>query len=129
MGNSTVQSRLYRIGISILIVGLSCATWIFVAATDDIGDGNVVNYQIVAGNNYALTTGDSKRYQYDMERIGGKYAVVTDEINQWLSSLWHGKRLAYTVSILAIGISLACFLIAQHPDYKLPDEESGERNG
>jgi hypothetical protein len=120
---STVQFRLYMAGVSILIVGLFCAAWVFVAAADDSGDSNVVSYQIVAGHNYAITTTDSKRYQYDMERINGKYAVVADEINQWLSSLWHGKRLAYTIVILAIGVSLACFLIAQHPDYKLPDNK------
>lgn len=125
---STVQIRLYLMGFSILIAGLLCAAWVFDAATDDIGDSDVVNYQIVAGHFYPLTTADSKRYQYDMERIGGKYAVVAEEVNQWLSSLWHGKRLAYTIGVLAIVASLACFLIAQHPDYKLPDNRN-ERDG
>jgi hypothetical protein len=116
--HSTIQLRLYLIGRAILLVGLLCAAWVFVTATDDIGDSDAVNYQIVAGHNYALTTADSKRYQFDMEHLGGKYAVVADEINQWFSSLWHGKQLAYTLGILAVGISFACFLIALHPDYK-----------
>ncbi len=123
--HSTIQLRLYLIGGAILLAGLLCAAWIYVTATDVINDNNVVSYQIVAGHNYALTTADSKRYQFDMEHIGGKYAVVADEINQWISNLWHGKRLAYTIGILAIGISLACFLVAQHPDYKLSDHKNG----
>ncbi|MEJ1959587.1 MAG: hypothetical protein WDM70_09345 [Nitrosomonadales bacterium] len=89
-----------------------------------MGENNIVSYQIVAGHNYALTTADSKRYQYDMEHIGGKFAIVTDEITQWLSSLWHGRRLAYTLAILSICIALVCFLVAQHPDYKLPADNN-----
>ena len=126
---SAVQLRLYRIGFVILVAGLLCAAWLFVTATDDISDSNVVSYQVVAGHNYALTTADSKRYQYDAERIGGKYAVVAGEVSQWISNLWHGKQLAYTIAILAIVASLACFLIAQHPDYKLPDDSDESRKG
>ena len=101
-----------------------CAAWVFVTTTDNISDSNAVSYQVVAGHIYALTTADSKRYQYDAERIGGKSVVVAGEISQWLSSLWHGKQLAYTIALLAIVISLACFLIAQHPDYNLPDNSN-----
>jgi hypothetical protein len=116
------------LGFSILIAGLLCAAWVFMTATDDIGDSNVVSYQVAAGYIHALTTADSKRYQYDMERISGKSGVVAGEIYQWLSSLWHGQRLAYTIGIIATGIFLVCFLIAQHPDYRLPDSsnESGK---
>ena len=121
---SIVQLRLYKIGFSILIAGLLCAAWIFVTATDDVKDSNAVSYQIVAGHSYALATADSKRYQYDAERIGRKSVVVAGEISQWFFILWHGKQLAYTIALLAIVVSLACFLIAQHPDYKLLDNSN-----
>lgn len=122
--HSTIQIRLYLIGAAILFGGLLSASWIYLAATDDVNDSDIFSYEIVNGQKYAVTKADSKRYHYEMERLGGKFNVILDEFNQWLSSLWHGKRLAYTIALLAIVVALACYWVAQHPDYKLPDNRN-----
>jgi hypothetical protein len=125
--HSTIQIRLYLIGGAILLAGLLCAAWLYLTATDY--NSNIIGYEIVDGHEYAITPIDSKRYLYDLERIVGKSAVVAVEINQWFASLLHGKRLAYTLALLAIGVALACFLVAQHPDYKLPDHRNEGEDG
>jgi len=121
---STVQLRLYVVAAAILLGGLLSATWIYLAATDDVSDSDIFSYEIVNGQKYALKKSDSKRYQSEMERLGGKFNVTLDEATDWLSSLWHGKRLAYTIAVLAILAALACHWIAQHPDYKLPENRN-----
>ncbi len=127
--HSTIQFRLYLTSVAVLLAGLLCAAWVYLEATEEINSSNAVSYEVVAGHNYALTTDDSKRYQYDMERIGGKSVFVAEEISQWFASLWHGKRLSFTIALLSIVVSLACFLVAQHPDYKLEDSRNKEENG
>jgi hypothetical protein len=41
--------------------------------------------------------------------LGGKFAVLTAEFNDWFASLWHGRALAGTVAVLAVAIAAACF--------------------
>ena len=125
--HSVIQIRLYFVGADILIVGLLAAAFVYVTATDD--DGNILGYRIINGHEYAIEPGDSKRFQYDMERIAGKSVVVGDEINRWFSGLWHGRRLAYTLGILSLGVAVALFLVARHPDYRLPDDRKSEKDG
>ena len=127
--HSTIQIRLYLASAVILFLGLFCAAWVYVVAEDYSSESNAVSYEIIDGHKYALENADSKRYQYDMERFGGKANVVADEFNQWLSSLWHGKRLACTIALLSIGGALVCLLIAQHPDYKLTSSLDEEKDG
>ena len=125
---STIQIRLYLIGAVILLAGLSWAVYLYETATED--ESNVVGYEIVDGHKYPIRPEDSKRYLYELQRIGGKSAVVADEINRWFESLWQGKRFGYTVALLSVGIALAFFWAAQHPAYRLPghkDEEEGGR--
>jgi hypothetical protein len=119
--HSTIQIRLYLAGAVILVGGLVSAAWIYLAATNDTNKSEIVGYEFVNGQKYAIRKSDSKRYQHEMERLGGKFNVDLDEFNEWLSGLWHGKRLAYTIAILSLVAALACYWIAQHPDYKLPD--------
>lgn len=101
--NRWARARLLRrIGWGILIGGLTAAAIIFIfspvdQATDTSG-------LAVAGVN------NSKRYQLQLERIGGKAAVALDEFDDWLASLWTGQRLAVTVAVLSIGASLLCFV-------------------
>ena len=47
-----------------------------------------------------------------LQRLGGKYAVIADESSRWFDSLWHGKSLGVTISWLSFGTSLGIFLIA-----------------
>jgi hypothetical protein len=43
-----------------------------------------------------------KRDSLQLERIGGKSYILFTDFNEWLASLRHGRRLAYTIGILSI---------------------------
>ncbi len=97
-------------GAVILLVGLMVATMVYLTATDD--ENNDVNNQTVEGNAYAITPRDSKQNLSDLKNAGGQAAVIADDFNWWVADLWHGKRLAYTLAVLAVGVSLACLWAA-----------------
>ena len=117
---STRQLRLFLAGAFILIAGLLGAAALYLTAGDDPGD--VDGYEFVNGTAYAITLQDSKRYRHDLELFGGKAAVMADDFNRWLASLWHGKRLSVTLAVLSIGLALLFFRAAR----KHPDERSGD---
>ena len=108
--DSPAQTMLRRIGVAILVVGLSAAAWVFAtapAADESAAAGDTGPY--VAG------VDNSKRYRLELERIGGKSAVVTAEFSDWFDSLWHGRKLAGTLAVLAVGSAWLCFLLAKIP--------------
>jgi len=110
------QTLLRRIGVAILIAGLCASALVFVMApaADESGAD--------ASSALSVTTVDnSKRYQLELERIGGKSAVLAAEFDDWFTSLWHGARLAGTLAILSLGASLLCFWAA-----RIPPREDGE---
>ena len=61
----------------------------------------------------------SKMYLHEIEKFGGKAAVLFEELSHWLGSLWHGPRLALTVAWLSLATAAVLFLIARlHEDEK-----------
>ena len=97
----------------ILLTGLLAAAAIYLTAPEDSSD--VLGYEIIDGNAYAITASDSKMYRHDLERFGGKAAVLADDLNRWFSGLWRGKRLATTVAVLSVVLALGFFRAAwQH---------------
>lgn len=54
---------------------------------------------------------DTKIYDLEMERIGGKANLFAYEITSWIEGLWHGRNLAATLGVLSVAIALACFAI------------------
>jgi hypothetical protein len=102
--------RLKRIGIAILILGLLSAITVFIFASE--APDNATAYQIIDGVSYPVDVNNTKSYNYNMERIGGKTAVFASDLSDWFSSLWHGKKLSYTLAILSIVSTLLCFWLA-----------------
>ena len=51
------------------------------------------------------------REMQQLERLGGRASVRTAEFDQWLSSLWHGRRLAATLAVLGLVLGGACWRI------------------
>ena len=96
-----------KIAVAVLIVGLSVSAVVFVLAPAETED-------VYAGV-YVASVDNSKRYQLELERIGGKAAVVAAEFNDWFDDLWHGRRLAGTLAVLSVGLALLCFLIGKLP--------------
>jgi len=99
--------RLYLTGALILLIGLLAAAAIYFSVGED--DGDVLGYEIINGQAYAIATNDSKMYRHDLERFGGKAAVFADDLNRWFSGLWTGRQLARTVAILALVLALGFF--------------------
>ena len=99
------------LAVLILVVGWSVALAIGLSA--DEHDPDVLGYEFVDGQAYALRTSDSKRYRSDLERIGGKAAVFADDLNRWFEGLWQGRRLAWTVAVLSGVVALGCWSLGR----------------
>jgi len=121
--DTNLQTRLYIIGVIILLVGLGSSIVIYLTAKD-VSD-NAVGYEVVGGNVYPTEPEDSKIYVRDVELFGGKAAVLADEFRRWFVGLWHGKSLAFTVGGIFIIVFLGVFYVAYHLP---PDEESDVRD-
>ena len=106
-----MRARLYACSLAILILGLCGGAAIYFLADDvpDDGDG----YVIVDGKAYPAGVYQSKRYQRELERFGGKASVLFDEFNRWFASLWRGKALGVTLGWLSAGASLGLFLLTR----------------
>ncbi|HUN67938.1 MAG TPA: hypothetical protein VMU46_04015 [Burkholderiales bacterium] len=109
--NAALKSRLYLAGAVILAAGLLGAVLIYATAED--APESASSYVVVDGVAYPVAPQYSKRYVRDLERYGGKAAVLFDEINRWFDSLWQGKTLAFTVACISLAASLATFLFAR----------------
>jgi len=116
MGQREVEPRrsrrLYLGSILVLLLGLCAAAAIYVTAGDDAD--NAVGYEVIDGVAYPVAPEDSKAYQRQLERFGGKANVLAAELNRWFAGLWHGKPLAFTVACLSIAAALALYLYAKY---------------
>lgn len=106
-GANTLHTRFRPILIGILIVGLGSALLIFLFA--EIGPANPLG-----------EPGESKMYVHDMVLYGGKTNMVMGEFSEWLGSLWHGKRLAFTVAAITLLLAAAFYYFFA----PLPPDES-----
>jgi hypothetical protein len=107
-----VRHRLYLCSLAILIAGLCSGTAIYVLSDDLPDDGN--GYIIVDGLKYPAGAYQSKRYQRELERYGGKANVIFDELNRWFASLWQGKKLGITLGWISVIASLGLSLLARY---------------
>ncbi|MFL5367476.1 MAG: hypothetical protein ACJ781_18550 [Myxococcales bacterium] len=57
---------------------------------------------------FEMTTED-RRYVYQLERFGGKSAVLYSELYDAFSSLWHGPRLGITIGVLSCLVALVYY--------------------
>jgi hypothetical protein len=106
------STRLRLISHAILVVGLLGAIVIYWNASQ------------VPESPPGYTPEDSKQYLRQMELYGGKANVLAFELRQWIDSLWHGKRLAFTVGFVAVLLA-AGFRVAAIPLPPLADSATG----
>ena len=85
----TREARRNAVSLAIVMAGTLCAAVIYLTAS--------LPSQSPLGN-----PEDSKTYLREMEVIGGKSNLLAYEVREWFVSLWHGKRLALTVLVLAL---------------------------
>src|SRR5207253_9745974 len=97
----SLAARIYLLGAVILAAGWFGGVLIYLSdASDEASD-------------LAYGPGWQRQYDFQLERIGGKAAVLAAEFSQWSSDLCHGRQLAYTVAILCTGIAFLCFFVAR----------------
>jgi hypothetical protein len=99
--DAALQARLRLIGVSILAAGLLAAAAVTLTAPPDDG----------------ASLPETKVQDYQMEYIAGKSNELATEIREWVASLWHGRRLAQTLTFLSVGGSLSCFFLAHRLNY------------
>lgn len=85
--------------VAILLVGLGSAVAIFLAAVE------------VPPDPFAEFE-KSKKFAYELERMGGKAALAANDLNKWFAGLWQGEMLAYTVAVITLVIAAGYYVIA-----------------
>lgn len=105
------RKRLYLGSALILVLGLFAAVVIYATTGDD--SDRAVGYEVINGVAYPVAPADSKAYQRELERFGGKANVLAAEFTEWFAGLWRGRRLAWTIGILSALVSLGLYLTAR----------------
>ena len=84
-----------RAGVTIAAIGLvlAAAAWVHAGPDDEV---DAVEH---------------RREMQQLERLGGRASVQTVEFDQWLSSLWHGRKLAGTLAVLGLLAGAACWRV------------------
>ena len=90
-----------RLGATVVLaVGLASALGIYLAV-DDGGSAELYEMRI------------SKPYVHQLERFGGKAAVLFDQFNRWFAGLWEGRQLGITVAWITVVTAAGLFLAAR----------------
>ena len=90
MSETLSPERIRAVTRAILVLGFAAA--VVISLTAKPPPGNPLGYDPM----------DTKRYLRDMEVYGGKANVLAAQFRDWFDSLWHGRRLAFTVAVLTV---------------------------
>jgi hypothetical protein len=96
------------VALAILIAGLVVGAVIYVFADEPEAQA----YVIVGGTAYPVDEASSKAYQRQLERYGGKMAVMFDDINRWVAARFQGKQLGITVAVAGVLAALIAYAVA-----------------
>ncbi len=119
-----MQTRLALCSIVVAVVGVCSAALIYLTAAEDSTDEGY-QYVMIDGKVYPIPLADTKMYRRDVQRFGGKAALLFDDFNRWFVGLWHGRSLAATLVWITGFLSLGLFLLArQMPPDAVADARS-----
>ncbi|MBE0616274.1 MAG: hypothetical protein IH604_21610 [Burkholderiales bacterium] len=131
MSNTTLRRYLNLCCLIVLLAGLGSATLIYLTA-EEVPDDSL-GYVVVDGVLYPLSTSDSKTYRREVQRFGGKAALLFDDFGRWFAERWRGKTLGKTIAWLSALVSLGTYLFGRllGPDAKPtnPDLPKSDRPG
>jgi hypothetical protein len=104
------RTELQLIAAIVLFAGLAAGAAIYLFADDE---RSATSYVIVGDAAYPVDPASTKAYVRQLERFGGKAAVIFDDFNRWFAALWQGKALGVTIIWLSVFFALALFAIAR----------------
>ncbi len=96
---SDILKRYYIVTSAILVTGFGSAAAIYLTAAD-------------APDDPCAEFEKSKKFAYELERMGGKAALAAHDFNSWFAGLWRGEALAYTVAAVTVIIAAVYYFIA-----------------
>jgi len=105
-----LRTRLRIAAFLVLVAGLAGGATIYFVAEDDPA---ATAYNLVGGVAYPIDPATSKLYVRDLQRFGGKAAVLFDEFNRWFVARWEGRALGVTIGSLSAATALVLMLIAR----------------
>jgi len=85
----------------VLVIGLGIGTGIYFAAPEP--DENMAMYEIAA----------SKQYTRTLQQVGGRQAVLFDELQAWFAARSQGKQLGVTIGWLSFAVAGVLYLIGR----------------
>ena len=101
---------IHRAGIVVLVVGILSSIVIYVWAASHSSASSAPDFSA------------DRRFNYEIERVGGKFTLYSAAFNRWLGTLWVGTTLAYTVAALSVVTALVCFWLADFMSYPALDD-------
>jgi hypothetical protein len=107
----TIAKRFRATGIILLIGGLLAAVIIYFRAPLEQARELILGIDV-----------RTNRDVLQLEKVGGKSAVFTADFEEWFATIWHGKRLAYTVGVLSIAGCAGCYLFADFIEFSSADD-------
>jgi hypothetical protein len=96
----------------VLVVGLAIAGWIYSRADDGPDLSGAYQIVVVDGVPQPIAPNESRAYRRELQRYGGKMALLFDDIGRWWNGLWYGRVLALTVAFISVIVSFALYFIA-----------------
>ena len=107
---SIASSRVRWFGCAVVVIGWLAAAVVYIASPEQ-ADPGAEGERIVGGQAFP-TDGTSARELQQLERLGGKAAVLTFKFDRWFVSLWSGRPLAFTLAMLSLLVAAACVRVA-----------------
>jgi predicted NBD/HSP70 family sugar kinase len=94
-----------------------------------VGFGSAVTIYLTAGEALVDPFAEfekSKKFAYELERMGGKAALVANDLNKWFADLWHGENLAYSIAVITMVIAGGYYFIATslEAEVRIADKEA-----
>lgn len=98
-----------RLALLVLIAGLAAGAAVYVLADEP----EPTAYVIVGDTAYPVDPSTSKAYRRQLERYGGKAALLFDDINSWIAARFQGKQLGVTIAAASAAAALIIFAVAE----------------
>src|ERR1700704_4367241 len=104
-GSMRLRTLLLAASALVLVAGLSAGLALYVTAEDEAAPS--------ASNALLLSPGSSKIYNRDLQRFGGKSALLFDDFLRGFGSLWQGQALGKSGAAPGPLIPAGLFLLAR----------------